>query len=127
MAQGLFQHEARLRHGAVKGVHHEQRPIHHAEHPLHLAAEVGVAGRVDDVDFGIFVEHGRVLGQNGDAALPFQVVGVEDPLPDLLVAAENPRLPEDAVHQRGFTVIHMGDNGNVSKLHTATPRFLYTA
>ena len=31
-------------------------------------------GRVDDVDFGVFIEYGRILGKNRDTALPFNVV-----------------------------------------------------
>ena len=45
---------------------------------LDLAAEVGVARRVDDVDLGAADLEGDVLGQDGDAALAFQIVGIED-------------------------------------------------
>ena len=52
--------------------------VGHLEDALDLAAEVGVAGRVDDVDLDVAELEGDVLGQDGDAALAFQVVGVED-------------------------------------------------
>ena len=49
-AQRPHEHVAGLRHGAFVGVHQQQHRVDHAEHALDLAGEVGVAGRVDDVD-----------------------------------------------------------------------------
>ena len=49
-AQRPHEHVAGLRHGAFVGVHQQQHRVDHGEHALHLAGEVGVAGRVDDVD-----------------------------------------------------------------------------
>jgi hypothetical protein len=42
---------------------------------LHLAAEVGVAWGVDDVDAGVFPDQRGDLRQDGDAALALDVVG----------------------------------------------------
>jgi hypothetical protein len=64
----LGQHEPSLRHRAFAGVHQQQATISHSQHPLHLAAEVGVARRVDDVDMK-------------DLRLPI------DPRPDILHCA----------------------------------------
>ena len=36
--------------GPSKRVHQQQNAVHHLEHALHLAAEIGVAGGIDDVD-----------------------------------------------------------------------------
>ncbi len=41
---------------------------------LDFAAEVGVAGRVDDIDAGVLPEKGGHLGQNGDTALALDIV-----------------------------------------------------
>ena len=49
----LAQHEARLRHRPVERVDDEQHAIDHAQDALDLAAEIGVARRVDDVDLGV--------------------------------------------------------------------------
>ena len=46
----LAQHEARLRQRALAGVDEEEHAVDHGEAALDLAAEVGVAGRVDDVE-----------------------------------------------------------------------------
>ncbi len=47
--QRLAQHEPRLRQRTFGGVDQEHDPVDHRERPLDLATEVGVAGRVDDV------------------------------------------------------------------------------
>ena len=90
-------------------------------HALHLAAEIGVAGRVDDVDLDLLLDRiadgdGRVLGQDGDAALALQVVGVHDALGHLLVVAEDVRLSEQAVDQRGLAVVDVGDDGDIANV-----------
>ena len=46
----FFRDEPRLRHRALGGIDQQEHPVGHAEHALHFPAEVGVAGRVDQVD-----------------------------------------------------------------------------
>ena len=48
--QRLAQDEARLRQRPLGGVDQEQHPVDHRQRPLDLAAEVGVARGVDDVE-----------------------------------------------------------------------------
>src|SRR5208337_3215274 len=81
---------------------------------FHFAAKIGVAGRVHDIDFHARIKHSRVLGEDGDAALAFQIVRVHDPLGDGLVVAESAALAEHGVNQRGLAVVHVGNNGDVS-------------
>ena len=71
--------------------------------------------RVHDVDLGVAVLDGGVLGQNGDAALPLQVVGVHDALHRLLILAVYAALLEHLIHQRCLAVVNVGDNGYVSQ------------
>ena len=47
--KSLAQHEARLRQRPFAGVNEQQYAVDHEESALNLAAEVGVAGSVDDV------------------------------------------------------------------------------
>ncbi len=63
---------------------------------------------------GSYDADGGVLGQDGDAAFPLQVVGVHDPLGHLLVGAEDVGLPQQAVHQGRLAVVDVGDNGDVA-------------
>ena len=46
----LAQHKARLRLWTVGGVDHEQHAVHHFHDALDFTAEIGVAGRIHDVD-----------------------------------------------------------------------------
>jgi hypothetical protein len=48
----LFKHEPGLRHRALGGVNQQEDAVRHRQHALDFAAEVGVAGRVDQVDLG---------------------------------------------------------------------------
>jgi hypothetical protein len=73
-----------------------------------------VSGRIHDIDFYAGVKHSRILGQDGDAALAFQIVRVHDALGDGLVIAEGTALPEHGVNQRGLAVIHVGNDGDVA-------------
>ena len=55
-------------------VHEQQDRVDHVEAAFDLAAEVGVAGGVDDVEaYAIEVDRG-LLGENGDALLALEVV-----------------------------------------------------
>ena len=112
--QGLLQHKTGLGHGAFGGVHQQNNAVDHLQDPLHLAAKVSVARSVHDVDFVVFVPHGGVLGQDGDATLPFQISRVHDPLHSGLVLPVNTALLQHFVHQGGLAVVDMGDNGDIA-------------
>ena len=110
-------HEFGLRQRAFGGVDQHQRAVDHVEDALDLAAEIGVAGGVDDVDAGVLPLHRGRLGQDGDAALALQIVGVHRALGDLLVVAEGAGLLQQTVDERGLAVVDVGDDGDVTKVH----------
>ncbi len=116
--EGLAQHEACLRHHAFGRIDQQQHALHHLQHALYLAAEIGVARRVHDVEFGFAVAHGGVFGQNGNAALAFERVGVHDARLDLLAFAEDTALFEHGVNERGLAVVDVGDDGNVADIRS---------
>src|SRR6185437_10384914 len=93
------------------------RAVHHVEDALDLAAEIGVAGSVDDVDAGVFPLHRGRLGQDGDAALALQIVGIHRALDHALVVAVGAGLLQQAIDQRGLAVVDVGDDGDVTKVH----------
>ena len=80
MAEGecLPEHEGGLGHRTFLGVDQNKHPIHHAERTLDLAAEVGVAGRIDDVNLHSLIRHTRVLGTDGDTPFTFLIHGIHD-------------------------------------------------
>jgi len=114
----LAQHEARLRHRAVEGVHDEEHAVDHAQDTLDLAAEVGVARRVHDVDLGVAPADAGVLGEDGDAPLPLERVGVHHAFLDHLILTERSGLAEHLVDERGFAVVDVRDDGNITNLHS---------
>src|SRR5699024_5644955 len=57
----LGEHEARLGHRPLGGVHEQDDAVDHLEYALDLAAEVGVARGIDDVYFGVAIAHGGVF------------------------------------------------------------------
>ena len=61
--------------------------------------------------------HRQVLGQDGDAPLALQRVGVHHPLLHLLVLAEGARLAQHVVDQRRLAVVDVGDDGDIANRH----------
>ena len=112
----LAQHEPRLRERALARVDEEQHTVDHGERALDLAAEVGVTGRVDDVEDHVAVANRRVLGEDRDALLTLEVVRVHHPLVDVLVGAERAGLPQQGVDQRGLAVVDVGDDRDVAQI-----------
>ena len=112
--EGLAEDEAGLRHRAFGGVDQEQAPVGHVEDPLDLAPEIGVARGVDDVDHGVVVADGRVLGQDRDPLLAFEWVRIHDQRTHLLVLPEGVALLQEGVDQRRLAMVDVGDDGQVA-------------
>ena len=93
----MLEDEARLRHRSLDRVNEQHYAIDHIHNALDFTAEVGVAGGIDNIDGSAVVDNARVLGQDRDAALALEIVGVEDAFGDLLVRLEDIALFEHAV------------------------------
>ena len=115
--QRLRHHEFGLRQRTFGRIHQNDRAVHHVEDAFDLAAEIGMAGRIDDVDAHILPDDRGHLGEDGDAALTFEVVGIHRALGDALVLAERARLLQEPIDQRGLAVVDMSDDGDIAKLH----------
>ena len=109
----LVQHVARLRQGALAGIHQQQHPVDELQGAFHLAAEVTVAGRIDDINSYSAIRNGGVFRQDGDAALPLELAGVHNAFHRGLAPAENATLPEHGVYQRGLAMVNVRDDGDV--------------
>ncbi len=124
----LAQHEARLRQRALARVDQQQHAVDHRQAALDLAAEVGVAGRVDDVDLRPAVADGRVLGENRDALLALEIARIHDAILHVLVLAERAGLPQHRVDQRRLAMVDVGDDRHVADVgslcHTCSVRDL---
>ena len=107
-----------LRHGTLEGVHKKNNAVYHLQHTLYLAAEVRMTWSIDDIDFYILIMNCGVFGENRNAALTLNIVGVHDTFLDFLVLTENTALFQKLVNKCCFTVIDMGDNGHVTNIFT---------
>ncbi len=105
-----------MRHGALGGVDQQQGAVGHLENAFHFAAEIGVARRIDDVDLDVANLQGDVLGQNGDAALAFQIVGIENAIAAQLALPEQAGLAHQLIDKRSFSVIDVGDDRHVANV-----------
>ena len=113
--KGFFQHETGLGHGAFGRVHQQDHAVSKFQNTLHLTAEVAVSGSVDNIDLHIFVNDADIFGKDGDPPFPFQVVVIQKAVFHFLIGPEKFGLFGDLVHQRGFAVVHMGDNSDISE------------
>src|SRR5262249_42868940 len=112
--KGLADNEARLRQWSLSGIHEQQGAVGHFEHALDFAAEIGVAGRVDDIDLGAAEGQGDVLGEDGDAALALEVTGIEDAFAAQLALAEQARLAHHLIHERCLAVVNVSYDRDIA-------------
>jgi hypothetical protein len=117
--QRLPEHEAGLGQRPLRGVDQQHHTVDHGERAFDLGPEVGVAGGVDDVDAHVAPGDARVLGQNGDAALAFEIVRVHHALDQRLVGAKDARLAQHGVDQGGLSMVDVGDDGDVTDVLAA--------
>ena len=115
----LAEDEARLRQRPLARVDEQEDAVDHRQPALDLAAEVGVARRVDDVDLRLAVAEGRVLGEDRDPLLPLEVHRVEHALVDVLVLAESAGLPEHRVDEGRLAVVDVRDDRDVAEIGAA--------
>jgi hypothetical protein len=113
--EGFGEHVAGLRERAFAGVHQQHDAVDELQGALDLAAEVGVAGRVDDVDFHAVIVDAGGFGKDGDAALALELARVHDAFGDLLIGPEDAALAKHGVDEGGFAVVDVGNDGDVAK------------
>jgi hypothetical protein len=123
LLQSLAEHETGLWHRPFHSVYQQQHAINHIHNPLYLAPEIGVAGRVDDVNRHTLIDNAGVLSQNSNTPFPFQVVGIHHPFNNRLIVAENIRLSQHPINQGGLAVVNVGNNGNISYIFASLYHF----
>ena len=99
----------------VENAENIQNAVSHHQHAFDLAAEIGVAWRVDYVYVvllaaSVDVVDRAVFREDCDTALPFQGIGVQDAVADKLALAKPPALSEQLIHERCFAMVYMCDD-----------------
>ena len=115
--QRLRHDELGLRQRAFGSIDKHDDAIDHVQDTLDLATEVGMARRIDDVDVGALPLHTCALGENSDAALALEIVGVHGPLRHLLVFAEGAGLLQKLVDEGRLAMVDVRDNRDIAKGH----------
>ncbi len=115
--QRLADHEFGLRHRPFRGIDEDDGAIDHGENALHLAAEIGMAGRIDDIDAALLPGDRGRLGHDGDAALLFEIVRIHDALGDALIFTKGAGLLQQTIDERRLAVVDMGDDGDIAQIH----------
>ena len=74
----LHQHVAGLRQRPFAGIHQQHDAVDNFQGAFDFAAEIAVAGSIDNVDLGAVITDTGGFGENRDAALTLQFVRVHD-------------------------------------------------
>jgi hypothetical protein len=112
--ESLAQNEARLGKRTLRSVDEQNDGIDHSETALHFATEVSVSGSVNDVDCEVVPLDSSILREDGDSLFAFEVARVHYPVGKFFVSGKRASLTEHFVHQSGFSVVNVGNDGDVS-------------
>ena len=105
---------------ALGCVHHQQRPFTGRQGAGHLVREVHVSGGINEIQLVGLAITGRVVQRHalrldGDATLTLQLHGIQHLFFELTLTEAATDLNK-AVRQRGFTMIDVGDDGEVANI-----------
>ena len=120
-AKRLHQH-ARLRLHALDGGNHHHGGIEHTQRSLDLGNEIGVAGRIDEID-GSVAERKRYDGcLDGYPALPFQIEVVGLGIAGIHAAklGDGAGFKKQPLSEAGLAGIDMGHNAQIQGAHEAS-------
>jgi hypothetical protein len=113
--QRFRQHIPSLWQWAFGSVYQQQYAVNKCQRAFYFATEVGVARGIDQIDLDAPPFDGGSFGQNGDTAFTLLVVGIHDPLHQVLVRSKSSGLTQQFIHQGGFAMVDVRDNRDVSK------------
>ena len=114
MGEGFLCHKASLRHRPFDGIHQQQHRIDHREHAFNFPAKIGMPGSIDNIDAVVIPVQGGIFGEYGNAALFLEFIGVHDPFDFTKAFAESTRLLQQFIHQSGFAMVDVGNDGDIA-------------
>ncbi len=99
---------------AFAGVDQQHDAVDNFESAFYFAAEIAVAGGIDNVDFGAVIAHAGGFGENRDAAFALQIVRIHDAFGDSFVGPKDATLSQKCVYKSCFSVVNVRDNSDVA-------------
>ncbi len=108
-----------MRHRAFGGVNQQQATINHGEDALDFTAEIRMARRIDNIEahrFAILLpQDAGAFGEDGNAPLALDVVGVHGALRHVGAFADGAGLAQHLIDERGLAMIDVGDDGDITE------------
>src|SRR3546814_2263258 len=115
-------HELGRRQRPFGGIDEQDDAVDHRQDAFDLAAEIGVARRIDDVDprrVRALTPFDRgAFRQDGDPAFLFDIARIHRAFLDALIVSERPRLAEKLVDECGLAMIDVRDDGDIAPGHS---------
>ncbi len=107
----------------VGGADDQDGVVQHLEGALHLGGEVHMAGGVQEGDRQRRGLEQGLLGEDGDAPVPLQGVGVQIGVPVVHPSqgGDGPGGVEQGLGQGGFPRVHVGQNADDELFHGGSP------
>ena len=102
-----LKNESGLGHRSLCRVNEKNNSVNHFEDTLNLAAEVSVAGGVNEVYLNVLVVYRGVFCKNSNSSFLFKVTGVHNAGNGLLVFSVYTALLEHLVYESGFSVVNV--------------------
>ena len=79
-----------------------------------LAPKIGMARGIHDVQARLAPIHRRTFGENGNAALTLEIVGIQRAFDNLLVGVKSAGLAQHLIDQRRLAVIDVRDDCDIA-------------
>ena len=111
---GFLKHETCLGHGTFESINQKKASVGHVQHTLNLATEVGVSRSVDYIYLIVLIVDRDVFGQNSYSTFTFKIVVVKNKFAGILILTKKVSGQKHFVNQRGFTMVHVGNNSYIS-------------
>jgi hypothetical protein len=112
--KGLREDKTGLGQGSLAGVDKEDRSVNHRKCPFNLAAEIGMPGRIKNIDLYAVPYDRTVLSGNCDSPFPFKVHIVHQALCSLSSLPEHSALFKHRIHKGSLSVVDMGYYRNIA-------------
>ena len=119
-----LQNETGLGHRTFCGVNEKNNAVYHFKDTFDFTAKVSVTGGVDDVYLNTVANDRCVFRKYGDSSFSFEVAGVHNSLSYDLIFVVCVTLLEHLVNKRGFAVVNVSYNCDITKVFSYQNNYL---